>query len=64
MIYLVWPGFEINRVPGICNSDPKYVTTMAEQCSDNGMEKMVLSWNLLNDTKESLEALSKIACRR
>lgn len=55
----IWPGFEINRVPGICNSDSDYVTKMAQLLASIGLDKMVLSWNLLNDTKENLEALSK-----
>jgi len=54
----IWPGFEINRVAGICDSDPAYVRAMARQYEAIGLSKTVLSWNLLSDTGENVEALA------
>lgn len=53
----VFPGFEINRVPGVCDSDPDYVCAMARQYADIGMQKVILSWNLLGDIGENIRAL-------
>jgi len=55
----IWPGFEINRVPGICDSDPDYVREMVRLYADAGAQKAVLSWNLLHDTEDNLAALAK-----
>ena len=54
-----YPGLEINRVPGICDSDPGYVCDMAQRYADAGASRLVLSWNLLQDTGESLAALAR-----
>ena len=55
----IYPGLEINRVPGICHSDPDYVRGMARRYADAGAGKLVLSWNLLQDTGENLAALAR-----
>jgi len=54
----IWPGFEINRVPDICDSNPEYVRNMVRLYADAGAEKVVLSWNLLHDTGDNLAALA------
>ncbi|MCL1795931.1 MAG: putative glycoside hydrolase [Clostridia bacterium] len=54
----VWPGFEINRIPGVCGSDPAYTRASTCRYADSGMRKAVLSWDLLSDTGANIAALS------
>jgi hypothetical protein len=53
------PGFEINCVPGICESDGDYVRGTAALISRSGADNAVLSWNLLSASGGNLEALSQ-----
>lgn len=58
--HTVHPGFEINVMPGICQSRPKYVTETARALARAGLSQAVLSWNLLLNTGGNLRALSDI----
>jgi len=55
----IWPGFEVNLVPDICDTNPAYVREMVKLYEDAGAEKVVLSWNLLYDTGDNLTALAR-----
>jgi hypothetical protein len=51
------PGFEINVVPGICESNGDYVRESAALIERSGFGNAVLSWNLLTASGENLHAL-------
>ncbi len=53
------PGFEINVVPGICDSGTEYVRKTAALLNEAGVNQAVLSWNLLAGTGENLKALNE-----
>lgn len=55
------PGFEINVLPGICQSSPTYVTDTARALEGAGITQAVLSWNLLQNTGDNLQALAALA---
>jgi hypothetical protein len=52
------PGFEINVVPGVCESGGGYVRETAALIERSGLDNAVLSWNLLSASGENLQALS------
>lgn len=53
----VYPGFEINTIPGICESSAAYAASAAALYARAGAEKAVLSWNLLENVEDALCAL-------
>ena len=53
------PGFEYNVVPGICEADPDYVRENVEVLRASGINKAVLSWNLLADSGRNVGALAR-----
>lgn len=52
------PGFEINVMPGICQSSPAYVLATARALAAAGIGQAVLSWNLLLNTGDNVRALA------
>ena len=55
----VYPGYEINGIPGICDNTPDYAAECAKRYSKLGVEKSVLSWNLLADTDRNISGLKR-----
>ena len=51
------PGFEINIVPGICESSPAYVASTKGLLERLGHTNAVLCWNMLAGTGNNLAAL-------
>jgi hypothetical protein len=54
------PGFEVNIVPGSCDNTAEYVLSNAELYQALGFENCILSWNLLADIGDLLDALKQI----
>ncbi len=55
----IYPGYEINGIPGVCDNTPDYVAECAEHYSKLGVGKSVLSWNLLAKTDKNISGLRK-----
>lgn len=54
----IYPGFEINVLKGICESTPEYVSENALLYKKLKCKSTVLSWNLLANTENNIDALS------
>jgi len=53
----IYPGFEINNMPGICDNSSAYVWQSRELYDKLSMTGIVLSWNLLCAPEENIRAL-------
>jgi len=51
----VYPGFEVNRIQGVADTDPEYIKGCLTAYKD--ADGVVASWNLLDMPREHLEAL-------
>lgn len=56
----VAPGVDVNRVEGLCSSDALYVKQFLEQLKAAGMEKAVLSWDIMHISKEMIDVIADI----
>ena len=54
----VYAGVEINRIPGIADTDPAYVKNALSACSD--ASGYVLSWNMLDAPMEHINAVKNL----
>ncbi len=57
---IVWPGLEINRVPGFCEISAGDVDSSVRLAAGSGCETVVLSWNTLQATDEDLQAAADV----
>ena len=55
----VYPGIEMNRIPGICDSTPEYLLKSIALAQTAGCECVVLSWDALFMPADILETLAK-----
>ena len=53
----IYPGFEVNRIPGIADTSPDYIKDCLTAYKD--ADGVVLSWNLLDMPPEHLEAVAE-----
>lgn len=55
----VYPGIEVNRIKGICNTTPEYVDEKLKYFKKCNCQGAVLSWNSPDATDEMLMTVSK-----
>lgn len=57
----VFPGIEVNNIPGICSTTPDYVTEKIKYFKRCNCKGVVLSWNCPDASDEMLKSVSEIS---
>lgn len=58
--YIVAPGIDANRIEGICDADTAYVKEFLQKLEVAGIERAVLSWNIMQMSKETIRELADV----
>lgn len=58
--YDVAPGIDANRIEGICDADTAYVKDFLRKLDLAGIDRAVLSWNILQISKETIRELADV----
>lgn len=58
--YAVAPGIDANRIEGICDADTTYVKDFLRKLDLAGIDRAVLSWNILQISKETIRELADV----
>lgn len=54
--YNIAPGIDANRIEGICSADSAYVKEFLQKLTIAGIDKAVLSWDIMRISKETIDA--------
>ena len=61
------PGIDANRIEGICGADTAYVKEFLQKLAVAGIDRAVLSWDIMRIAKETIEELAEVmpaSCKR
>ena len=61
------PGIDANRIEGICGADTAYVKEFLRKLAAAGIDRAVLSWDIMRIAKETIEELAEVmpaSCKR
>lgn len=54
------PGIDANRIEGICGADTAYVKEFLQKLEAAGIDRAVLSWNIMRIEKATIEELADV----
>lgn len=58
--YTIAPGIDANRIEGICDADTTYVKEFLQKLESAGIDRAVLSWNILQISKDTIRELADV----
>lgn len=53
----VYSGIDVNRIKGVVNADPKYITQTLDNMDQQGLQGLILSWDMLCAPDRNLKAI-------
>ena len=54
------PGIDANRIEGICDADTAYVKEFLRKLATAGIDRVVLSWDIMQISKETIRELADV----
>ena len=58
--YNIVPGIDANRIEGICGADTAYVKEFIGRLMAAGIDRSVLSWDIMQISKETIEEIAHV----
>lgn len=54
------PGIDANKIEGICDADTAYVKEFLQKLMAAGIDRVVLSWDIMRISRETIDAIADI----